>query len=309
MRCGIELLAEADGIGARRCEQLLQYRAPRLQWRTAQITLAKVGQIEQVQHDLVRPMRVERLLQRAEIRDARLVGNHDLPVVPARWQLEAVEGALQRQELGCPVMTVARQKARACSVVAHQHAIAIELDFIQPLLDVRRRACTQRGQLRRQRAGQYSGHGLGRPVVTRYRATAFHGGGSARRRAQGLHAVRQLVDQAVLGGWAGRCVLLLHQQPRHLLFALALHAHQHPAAMQLVAMQLELQVAVSNPLLRVMQRSPRSGVPHNDLACAVLLGGNGSFELCIGQWVVLDLHSHALDARVQAGPLGHGPTL
>ncbi len=69
-------------------------------------------------------------------------------------------------------------------------------------------------------------------------------------------------------------------------------------------MQLELQMAIADPLLRVLQRDSGSGVPHDDLASAVLFGRDGSFEVRIGKRVILDLHGHAFDARVEAGPLG-----
>ena len=49
-------------------------------------------------------------------------------------------------------------------------------------------------------------------------------------------------------------------------------------------------------MLRVVQRDPRSGVPHDDLASAVLLGRYGSFEVRIGKRVVLDLHGDDLRA-------------
>src|SRR6185369_10900815 len=93
------------------------------------------------------------------------------------------------------------------------------------------------------------------------------------------HAVGQLVDDAVLRCRPRRVVALLDQQPRLLALAgVAVHAHQRPAAVQLLAMQLELELAGTVARARVADRLPGAAVPDDHGARAVLPGRDHAFE-------------------------------
>src|SRR5690606_27632683 len=97
--------------------------------------------------------------------------------------------------------------------------------------------------------------------------------------------------------------------PRRLLLVTALHPHQRPVPAHLDAVQGELELAFAVSAPGVSQGGPNALVPNDDLARAVLAGRNLAFELVVGDWVVLDLHGHALVLGIVAGTLGHGPAL
>ena len=331
---------------AARAEHGLQRRAALQQRRAAQVVAGEIRDVEQVVADRVAARGLERTLQRLEIRHAIGAKHDDLAVVPARRQRQFGQRLRQGRQLRGPVVAVACEAAHARTVDPRQHAVAVELDFVEPVVGIGRRrvdqGCELRPQARRQR-------GLLRPVGDRRRgasgaatarlplvvAGAATGGGARllrwpprvrvrlacpaassatcrrrrRRHRQVLDAVGQFVDDAERAGRPRVLVLLLDQQPRLLLFAVALHPHQHPAAVQLVAAQLELQVAVAIALARVAVGQPGALVPDDHLAGAVLLRRDRALERVVRDRVVLDVNRHAPVVRVEARPLRHRPAL
>ena len=112
------------------------------------------------------------------------------------------------------------------------------------------------------------------------------------------HALRLGVDDAVLGRRPRRVVLLLDQQPRLLALAgAAVHAHQRPAAVQLLAVEAELELAGAVAGARVADRLPGAVVPDDHLARAVLALRDRSLEAAVVDRVVLDVHRHPLVGR------------
>ena len=78
-----------------------------------------------------------------------------------------------------PVVAVAREQPHVVAVDARQHAVAVELDLVDPVV-ARRRAVDQRRELRRQRERQVGRLGaVGQPA---WRGVALRGGASAARR-------------------------------------------------------------------------------------------------------------------------------
>src|SRR5262249_40112055 len=111
-------------------------------------------------------------------------------------------------------------------------------------------------------------------------------------------------------GRARRRVVRLEQEPRLLLLAwLARHAHQVPAALELLARELEAQMALAVAELRIELGRPRALVPDHHRAAAVGALRNDSLEAAVLDRMVLDMHREALLARDQARPLGHCPAL
>src|SRR5690606_33165720 len=86
-------------------------------------------------------------------------------------------------------------------------------------------------------------------------------------------------------------------------------AHQVPAALELVAEQLEAQVPLGQLRLRVATGGPHPLVEPGHVPAAVLALRDLALEAGVVQRMVLHLHRHALDRRVEAGPLGHRPGL
>ncbi len=122
------------------------------------------------------------------------------------------------------------------------------------------------------------------------------------------HTLGALGGDAVLVGRAHEVVALLDEQPAlAALVGSRLEAHENPAALELVAVELELEVALGKTGVRVGDRLPRPAVPHDHLAGAVLAGGDDALEVGVVERVVLDAHRQALVARVERGPLGYRP--
>ncbi len=110
-----------------------------------------------------------------------------------------------------------------------------------------------------------------------------------------------LVDQRAAVRLDRPAVVVLDQEPVVALLALAaLHAHQHPRALQPLAVQGELQVALAPAWRsRVALGLPVAAIPQHHRAAAVLALGDRPFEVAVVQRVVLDLHGEALVGGVQ----------
>jgi len=104
---------------------------------------------------------------------------------------------------------------------------------------------------------------------------------------------------------AGVLVLVLQQQPR--LRVVPLDLDEGPAAVELLAVQLELQLALLQGLRGVEHGRPRPAVPEHDGARAVLALRDHVLERAVVEGVVLDVHREALVVRVEGRALRHGP--
>ena len=88
--------------------------------------------------------------------------------------------------------------------------------------------------------------------------------------------------------------------------AVVTHAHQHKAAVQLVAMQREFQVAFPESLLGIVG-FPIAAVPELHGAAAILALRNGAFEIAVVERMVFHFHRQPLVARIERGPPGDRP--
>ena len=82
-----------------------------------------------------------------------------------------------------------------------------------------------------------------------------------------------------------------------------------PAAVELLAVKLELEMALLQAPVRVADRRPCALVPHDDRAAAIFALGDRALEIGIFQRVVFDRDGEALLARDQARAAGHRPAL
>ena len=93
-----------------------------------------------------------------------------------------------------------------------------------------------------------------------------------------------------------------------LLPASAAHAHQGPAAVELLAVEPELEAPFLVGRARVVADGrPGAAVPEQHGAAAVLPLGDDPLEAAVVDRVVLDVDGQPLLAGVEARPLGHGP--
>src|SRR6266700_312856 len=111
----------------------------------------------------------------------------------------------------------------------------------------------------------------------------------------------------------GICVAVLDQKPVVAAAAVALailpHAHQHPAALQFLAGNGELQLALAKSASGVARdfRVPQAPIPYHDGAAAILPLRDRAFKVTIVEWMILDLDGQAAIARAKGGPLRNGP--
>src|SRR4029077_14799791 len=98
-------------------------------------------------------------------------------------------------------------------------------------------------------------------------------------------------------------VTMFDQEPIGALSAVAVvaYAHQHPAAMQLVAVQREFKVALLEPLLRIVG-FPITAVPELYGAATILALGDGAFEIAVIERMVFPFNREPLVARIERGP-------
>src|SRR2546429_542467 len=107
---------------------------------------------------------------------------------------------------------------------------------------------------------------------------------------------------------AGVFVGLLQEEP---VPVLAAHPGQGPSPLQLVAEQLELELAARDLLAGRLwfQKLEPAGVPHDRRPGPIAALGNDAFEVGVLDGMVFDVHGQTLLVRAHRGPLGHGPAL
>ena len=205
-------------------------------------------------------------------------------------------------------------------------AIAVVLDLVQPVL-ARRRGIGRRCQARLYVARHRRRSGLGdRCGIDGGFASALLlrlGDLTLARRphpvllaadrldaAPGRGRVRLLGEDVRRIGRPRRLVVGLEQQPvLGLLARLGFHAHEMPLAFQLLAVQVELEMALLVAERGIEIGRPRALVPDHDRAAAVLAFGDDALEAAIVERMVLGRDGQPLLAGDQARPLRHRPAL
>src|ERR1019366_6424314 len=150
----------------------------------------------------------------------------------------------------------------------------------------------------------------GRRTVGRARRLTF---GLARRQvardlflgAAGEHAVGERLHVPAGGG---KLVAPLDEQPLVAFFR-ALHPNDGEIAVQLFAVQAELQIATRQLGIGgdVAQQVERAPVPQHHAAPAVIAGRNIAFEIAVLQGVVFHVRREHLHRGIERWPLGYGP--
>ncbi len=104
-----------------------------------------------------------------------------------------------------------------------------------------------------------------------------------------------------------RVVVLVQQQP--LLVGITVTANEHEAALELFAVELEMEVALLDLFDRVgaLHQLPGAPVPHDHVAAAVLARRDDPLEVEVVERMVLDVHRHPLRVRIERRTLRHGP--
>ncbi len=337
----LEVVDVADPLGRLRrgVEQGLQPRLALAERQVAEVRALGEQQVEG-EEDQVAGLAVgERRLQGREVRRAVVVQRAGLAVDQAVRQGLGVAGDLP--ELRRPVEAGAGLQRRMAVLDAQLQAIAVELDLVAPAGPLRR-TVHRLGELRRHEPRKGRGLELrggcgaqgrrgGRPVVVlrlvrspdalrpgprlaghEPRRPPALAGGDLLHGPAGRHRGGLALHQRVAVALHRPAVVVLDQQPVVPLLPLAaLHPHQHEAALQPLAVQDDLQVALLQALVRVGPRFglPVAAVPQHHRAAAVLALRDRPFEVAVVERVVLHLDGEPAVMRVHRRAPGHRPGL
>ena len=135
-------------------------------------------------------------------------------------------------------------------------------------------------------------------------------GGDLLDRAAGRDRAR-LFFEHVRRARPARClVLAFDQEP--VLVPLALsraHAHEMPAAVEFLALEIEDEVTLGVGLVRIAVRDPASPIPDHDGTAAILAFRDRALEGVVFDRMIFDADSKTLFVRIEARAARHRPAL
>ena len=253
--------------------------------------------------DVGAPLQERPLLQALEAGAPGLVQHHRLAVEDQGGEGEGLERARDLREDGGGVVAPTVDEARLASLEPRHHPVAVVLQLEDPALGGER-AVPGLGQGHCHLVG--SDRLPGRLELDELRADLL---GAPRALAQLLEdqaGIDRLLAQGFARSRVGVGTLDQHPFLAHVA-SLALDAEEVPGAAQLVAAELEGELAAGERLRRVLQGHPDALVPHDDLARAVVALGDDPLEVGVLDRVVFHLHGHALVGGVEGRPARHRP--
>ena len=311
---GLALLGDVIDVayrpGAR--QQLLQQALPLHERQRAQVEALERDQVERIQRrgqlecralDVGGAALLGPPLQPLEARAALRVEHDDLAVDHQVTERQRRERAGDVGIDGDGVAALAVLQMRRAALARRQHAVAVVLQLEDPSR-VAERLLRRLGQHQLDR---------GRAQLSpRRREPLELGLQLARARGPGADLLEReaRVDRLRRQGARGArpAVVALDQHPLlALVLAAPLDAEQVPGAAQLVAEELEAQLAERQGLVRILGRDPEPLVPDDHLAGAVVALGDDTLEVGVLHRVVLDLHREALVGGVERGAHRHRP--
>ncbi len=305
-----------------RLKQLLALR----QLDGAQVEAVEIEQVEHEIDEVGGRRSRQRVLQRLEAAAPLLIERHDFAVEPRGLHRQARGRARNRRKVRGPVLSIARDHPRRAFGNAAQHPVAVVLDLVDPVradgrvLDQRRElGFDEIGKRRLARAGHLADAGQRFRLrdgagfdVRRDRLVGMPDAVAARgdflETAAGGDAVRHVVGDRCGLAQTRVFVGFLEEQPTLAAVFAAAAAHEVPASVQLLAVELELETAFLERFLRIALGNPRAAVPEHHGARAVLLRRNHAFEIAVLDRVIFDVHREPLVVGIEARSFRHRPT-
>ena len=321
------MVAIADSAGAAELGQQLAERSlAGSERRVPEVEAVEIQKVKGIERH-VAAAALKRVDQRSEARDAGCRLHHHLAVDDRDLHRHLGERLGNGGEPLGPVEALPAEERDAAIFQARLDAIAVMLDLVQPVAARRRllRRCRQRGldEARhgaglglRHRRGIDDGLAsaafllrLGDLALARRPHTILLAGDrldGAPRRGR----MRPIDEDVRRIGRAGRLIVRLEQQPGFLLLArLGRHAHEMPAALQLLAAQLEFEMSLAVAEGGIELGRPGALVPDHDGAAAILARRDDALETAILQRMILDMDGKPLLAGDQARAFRHRPAL
>ena len=130
-------------------------------------------------------------------------------------------------------------------------------------------------------------------------------------RAAGHRRERLFFQYVLVARAAGFLVLAFDQQPIVVTVAACprAHAHQMPAAVQLLAVEIENEMALGVALVRIAFGKPAAAIPDHHGAAAIFAFGDRALEGVVFDRMILDMDGEAFFIGIEARAAGHRPAL
>src|SRR4030095_16211628 len=129
-------------------------------------------------------------------------------------------------------------------------------------------------------------------------------------RAPADDAVRRGVDDGAVPGFRIR-VLFLDEEPclvaRFAAVSAAARSHQHEAALELLAVERELELAFPVARDRIALGIPRAAIPYHHGTAAVFAFRYDAFESTVLDRMILDVHRETLVGGIETRTFRNGP--
>ena len=307
-----------------RPEHALQQALAILESHVQQRPPIEVQQVERLEHEPGRALVAEPRLEEAEVGLAVVIERGDLAVDDRLAGIDPRRRREEPREVGLAGVQVAGPETDLAVGDDHLQAEAVPLDLEQPVgvaEGLRRERRQHRFDALRHgpcdRAGQVDLGGGCRGLADPQRVAV---GLDVVVRSAGLDALRMVLGvpardrgRAALGDEQPLIALVVLEGSGGGVVALATAAARpddRPAAIELLAVELELELAVRDRRRGVdgrRLRLPGAPVPDDDVARAVLLRGDDALEVEVLDRMILDVDRHPAHGRVEGQALGHGP--
>ncbi len=306
-----DMVAELDRRSARdgACEKSRQQIFSLRERSILQIPAVQIKQIEGIEDELAAGALGQSLLKSGDAADALVVEHDDLAVDHRLLAGQRCESATQIAVALRPVEAAPGDETRLTAIDEGDRPVTIELDLVQPSVAFGRRF-GPRGELRGnafrhrgpRRPGQAPRRQLRRLCRRLWRSTR-----SSMRRP--VFTLSGRVRENVGGGARGGIALLEQQPVLGLLARLRLESGQHPAAVQLLAGEPELQGAGGEALVDVVHRRPDAGIPDDHRPAAIFALRDHAFEVDIFERMIFGLDRQPLVVGIERGAFRHRPAL
>src|SRR5579862_2388672 len=314
-------------------EQPLQLSLARRQRLAGQVTAVEMQKVEHVIDQAIAAAVLQIGLQEREARNAFVVFDDQFAVEQRGFGRQCGDRRRDRFEAVRPIQAFARQQAHLAAIEPRLDTIAVVFDLVQPF-GAARRVAVQSGKARRNEVGQAVACGPCAPFLRTGSGRSFGARprfcrGLAERhllprwrlgvaiavpdsllafacsnfvdRAAGCDRQRLLVEDILAARAARRLVLALDQQPvvAALLRSRA-QPHQMPAAVQFLAVEIEGQMPLGQPLVRIALGRPMTAIPDHHGTSAIFALRDGALEAVVLDRVVLDMDGKTLLAGIEA---------
>lgn len=230
------------------------------------------------------------VLEGVEIRDALIVKDDNFAIDPGVGAIEFLELLGDFGELGGPVEPTATDKGDDAVFDPGHDAVAVELDFVDPLV-------AGRGFFGE--SGELGGHGFGERIGLESGEDLLHG-------ATGGDAGESVFGKVEIG--VVELVLFFDHEPIFVGLAFSrFDFEEHPFALESVPAKHDFDIAFGEAFFEIADDGVGADIPEHHGAGSVFTFWDDAFECEVFDGVVFGLDSESFFGVVEAWPFGDGP--